>query len=93
LELHQHNRDDIAKVVDGELSATLIAVGRANVDWSMLIQNVIERAEGVFLWVTLVLNKELIPCLENHDDLEFLMTRLNAIPSGEIFVLPFDTLC
>jgi len=62
-----HTRDDIAKVVDGELSAMLIDVNRASGDWSLLVQHVIERAEDVFLWVTLVLKKELIPCLENHD--------------------------
>ena len=87
LELHLHTRDDIAKVVDGELSAMLIDVNRASGDWSLLVQHVIERAEGVFLWVTLVLKKELIPCLENHDDFEFVMTRLNAVPSSKIFAL------
>lgn len=93
LELHKHTREDIAKVVDGELSATLVEVNRANGDLNSLIHNVIERAEGVFLWVSLVLKKELIPCLENHDDLEFLMARLNAIPSGKVFVLSYDNLC
>lgn len=87
LELHQHTRDDIAKVVNVELKETLISVDRASEDWSSLIQEVIERAEGVFLWVTLVLRLELIPCLENQDDLEFLKTRLSAVPSGTISAL------
>lgn len=82
LELHHHTSDDIAKVVKAELKETLVSVDRADGDWKSLIQEVIERAEGVFLWVTLVLKLELIPCLENHDDLEFLMSRLSAVPSG-----------
>jgi hypothetical protein len=70
----------------------LIDVNRASGDWSLLVQHVIERAEDVFLWVTLVLKKELIPCLENHDDFEFVMTRLNTVPSGKIFALLSRTL-
>lgn len=72
LELHQHTRGDIAKVVDGELRSTVIDVDRANGDWTSLIEEVIERAEGVFLWVTLVFKKELIPCLETMTTLSFL---------------------
>jgi hypothetical protein len=82
LELHQHTGDDIAKVVEGELSAATTDIDRSNPDWASLIQEVIKRAEGVFLWVTLVLKKELLPCLEARDDLEFMRARLNAVPGG-----------
>jgi hypothetical protein len=82
LELHQHTHDDIAKVVDGELSAAAIDIERNDPDWESLVEEVIKRAEGVFLWVTLVLKKELLPCLENKEDLDFMRNRLNAVPSG-----------
>jgi hypothetical protein len=82
LELHHHTRNDIARVVYGELSAAMTNVDRNDSDWTSLIQEVIDRAEGVFLWVTLVLKKELLPCLESREDLEFLRARLDAVPSG-----------
>jgi len=83
LELHHHTRPDIAKVVEGELGAKLIKINRTGAKWNSLVQDVIDRAEGVFLWVTLVLRNELIPCLESREDIQFLKERLDAVPSGK----------
>lgn len=82
LKLHKHTRRDIAKVVEGELGTKLIKIKRTGKEWTSLVHDVIERAEGVFLWVTLVLRRDLIPCLENREDIAFLRRRLSAIPSG-----------
>jgi hypothetical protein len=49
LELHHYTHDDIAKVVDGELSAAAIDIERNDPDWESLVEEVIKRAEGVFL--------------------------------------------
>jgi hypothetical protein len=83
LELHRHTQSDIAKVVDGELGAKLSRINRTGEEWKSLVQEVIDRAEGVFLWVTLVLKKELIPCLENREDIDFLKKRLSTVPLGK----------
>jgi hypothetical protein len=45
-----------------------------------LTAEVVERAEGVFLWVRLVV-RDLIQSLENGDNLEELRARLMALPS------------
>jgi hypothetical protein len=82
LELHRHTQPDIAKVVEGELGAKLTMINRTGEEWKSLVQDVIDRAEGVFLWVTLVLKKELIPCLENREDIDFLRERLSTVPRG-----------
>ena len=85
LELHRHTKPDIAKVVEGELGAKLTRIDRTGEEWKSLVQDVIDRAEGVFLWVTLVLKQELIPCLENREDIDFLKERLGAVPRGKSF--------
>jgi hypothetical protein len=88
LELHQHTRPDIAKVVEGELGTKLINIDRTGDDWTSLVQEVIERDEGVFLWVILVLKKELVPYLENREGINFLRKQLDAVPNGT-----FPSLC
>ena len=83
LELHRHTKPDIAKVVEGELGAKLTRIDRTGEEWKSLVQDVIDRAEGVFLWVTPVLKQELIPCLENREEIDFLKERLGAVPRGK----------
>lgn len=83
LELHRHTQSDIAKVVEGELGAKLTLINRTGEGWKSLVQDVIDRAEGVFLWVTLVLKRELIPCLENREGIDYLKKRLSEVPCGK----------
>lgn len=83
LVLHRHTQPDIAKVVEAELGTKLTMINRTSEEWKSLVQDVIDRAEGVFLWVTLVLKKEMIPCLENREDIDFLKKRLRSVPHGE----------
>lgn len=83
LELHRYTKDDIAKVVNGELRRTLAMTRRAERDWKPLINEVINRSEGVFLWVTLVIKKELRPMLEARQSLRSLLERLDTIPSSK----------
>ena len=82
LELHHHTRGDISRFVIEELRGTLSRLPRVDEDWMPLIQEVIDRSEGVFLWVALVIKKELRPMLEARDDVAFVRERLNAVPSG-----------
>lgn len=83
LELHLHTKDDVAKFVRGELKDTLINVGKVNGDLEPVISEVISRSEGVFLWVSLVIRKELRPMLEAEEDIASLRERLDAIPGGK----------
>lgn len=82
LELHQHTRGDISKFVVDELKDTLCKLPRVDEDWMPLIHEVIDRSEGVFLWVALVIKKELRPMLEARDHVSFVQKRLKAVPSG-----------
>jgi hypothetical protein len=83
VELHQHTRGDISRFVLEELKSTLRKLSRVDEDWMPLIFEVINRSEGVFLWVALVIKKELRPMLEARDHVSFVRKRLNAVPSGK----------
>ena len=72
-------------MVEGELGAKLTTINRTGEEWKSLVQDVIDRAEGVFLWVTLVLKKELIPCLENRENMDILKKRLSTVPRSKSF--------
>lgn len=82
LELHLHTKGDVGKFVEGELRETLIKVRKANSDLDSVISDVIDRAEGVFLWVSLVIKKDLRPMLEARENIDALKQRLDAIPRG-----------
>lgn len=83
LMLQLHTRDDIAKVVDGELRHTLDNLNMPEREWKSLVQ-VVDRSEGVFLWVILVIRRELHPLLEERADISVLLKGLNAVPSGRL---------
>jgi hypothetical protein len=90
LELHQHTRHDIAKHADEELSATLANVGRRSEEWLPLLREVTDRSEGVFLWATLVVKKELRPMLEARESIASVRERLTMIPSGLFSLIPIQ---
>lgn len=82
LELHLYTKNDIATVVEQELGGKLARRYPSDPDWQLLVKDVIDRSQGVFLWVTLVIMKELVPCLENREDIGFMLERLRSIPEG-----------
>ncbi|GIZ38534.1 hypothetical protein CKM354_000195000 [Cercospora kikuchii] len=81
LELHLHTKDDIRKVVEQELGPALAQRHDRRV-LSTLVAEIIEKAQGVFLWVVLVIRKELLKGLRYADSIELLLERLRAIPPG-----------
>ncbi|EME46934.1 hypothetical protein DOTSEDRAFT_87338 [Dothistroma septosporum NZE10] len=80
LALHDLTAKDIEKVIYSKLSATQ-SNGQLldDVDLQTLAKKILSQAEGVFLWVDLVLNS-LCRGLNNGDDKEFLEDRLEATP-------------
>lgn len=81
--LHLHTKDDIAKVVYLLLQQAIwhrIRDDRDQID--LLVADVIEKAEGVFLWVRMVI-RELLQGFEHEDDITALRERLKIIPSGQ----------
>lgn len=46
----------------------------------LLVQEIVQKAAGVFLWVRIVV-KSLIKGINNHDDIEILQQRLRLLPS------------
>jgi hypothetical protein len=60
-----------------------VAVLRSEHDWepSELVSRVVERAEGVFLWVVLVV-RSLLSSIHNSDDFQELENRLEHTPSN-----------
>ncbi|CAG8954110.1 hypothetical protein HYFRA_00009214 [Hymenoscyphus fraxineus] len=48
---------------------------------NLILQEILKKAEGVFLWVTLVV-RSLIESLNNRDDMKTLQQRLSVLPAG-----------
>jgi hypothetical protein len=84
LELQQHTRGDISNYVERELGSTLSDLSKVYDDWKPLVREVIDRSEGVFLWVTLVVKRELRPMLEDRESISTVRKRLDEVPSGMI---------
>lgn len=84
LELHQHTRGDISNYVKEELGSSSPNLSQVYGDLQPLIREVISRSEGVFLWVTLVVKKELRPMLEDRESFSTIRKRLNEVPSGMV---------
>jgi hypothetical protein len=82
LELHQHTRGDISNYVQKELGITFSILSKVYQDWEPLLREVIDRSEGVFLWVTLVVKRELRPMLEDRETISTIRKRLDEVPSG-----------
>lgn len=84
LELHQHTKGDIATYVEKELGGTLSNLSEVYGNWELLVREVIDRSEGVFLWATLVVKKELRPMLEDRESMSTMQERLCDVPSGMV---------
>ncbi|KAI4096084.1 MAG: hypothetical protein LQ339_007048 [Xanthoria mediterranea] len=96
LELHGLRQGDIATYVESELfhAKQFERLKTTKIDQcSRLADQIRYKAEGVFLWVRLVI-RELIQCLCNRDGIEDLQRRLDSIPSdlGDFFRSIFDRL-
>lgn len=89
MELHLFTKGDIATVVNQEIGHVLARRFSDAGDCQQLVAEVVEKSQGVFLWVALVIRKELLPCLENREDLNFLRKRLTTVPSGSALQLAF----
>lgn len=81
LRLHQLTRKDIETLVRDRLSELFPSTQKEekSLDLSLLRQAVIERADGVFLWVTLVL-KSLREGWADGDTLPLLLEKVNSMP-------------
>ncbi|CAO2653869.1 Nn.00g106020.m01.CDS01 [Neocucurbitaria sp. VM-36] len=83
LRLQDLTRNDMESFVHGELSThhLMVRLTQRFPDRApQLGTDIVDKAEGVFLWVTLVV-RLLIKGLENGDDLDELQTRLTSLPS------------
>jgi hypothetical protein len=90
--LEELTEQDISKYVDVELckETSFVQLQRAKpVPAAALIQHIVHKATGVFLWVRLVV-QSLVQGLSNSDSLTDLQRRLDALP-GELDQL-FDNL-
>jgi hypothetical protein len=74
---------DISTYVKDKLSEdTILDTLRLDCDWdsSQLISDIVNKAEGVFMWIVLVV-RSLLSGIENYDDIEDLRRRLKQCPS------------
>ncbi|KAF2115897.1 hypothetical protein BDV96DRAFT_599443 [Lophiotrema nucula] len=83
--LQDLTRNDMSIFIQGELSSHPLMVQRLGFRTTSssarkLVKDIEEKAEGVFLWVKLVV-KILLDGLEAGDDIEDLQHKLNTIPS------------
>jgi hypothetical protein len=92
LRLQDLNYRDIEHFVHGELTACAHAF-KDDTDFRLLIDDVAERAEGVFLWAVLVC-KSLVSGYEARDDEKMIKRRLAAVPAGleELFAHMFSNI-
>ena len=95
LTLQDLSRDDIRAYVSGHLSAhdNFAALRSQGNFCTQLIAAVVRKANGVFLWVFLVV-RELLKSLDNNDSARDLKRRLDSMPPGleDYFRHMFDTL-
>jgi hypothetical protein len=92
LRLQDLNYRDIEHFVHEELTACAHAF-KDDTDFRLLIDDVAERAEGVFLWAVLVC-KSLVSGYEARDDEKMIKRRLAAVPAGleELFAHMFSNI-
>ncbi|KAI4124048.1 MAG: hypothetical protein LQ338_005002, partial [Usnochroma carphineum] len=82
LRVQDLNREDIKRMATGKLLPSLRRhknLPQDSDDAKWLVDNLIEKASGVFLWLDLMI-KDLIRGLRNHDTLEQLKSRLDRTP-------------
>ncbi|KAG4413721.1 hypothetical protein IFR04_013156 [Cadophora malorum] len=84
LSLQDLTYDDIRKYTEDELQrgpAGLHSSSLSDREISSLVSQVVRHAEGIFLWVRLVV-KSLLDGIDNSDDFEVLERRLARVPSS-----------
>ena len=91
LRLHLLTQDDIKKAVQTKLERHQKFQQENEQDRQKLVDDIVSRAEGVFLWVTLVLN-ELWDALDDNDSFSDLHDKLDLYPEGlnDVFVRTLD---
>lgn len=81
--VHEYTYDDVYRYtkdkLDGGKQPSLFAPTPQ--ERRTLVKHVVDRAEGVFLWVSLVC-KELLRGYDNDDSWDMLSQRLNSLPTG-----------
>ncbi|KAG4428862.1 hypothetical protein IFR05_015654 [Cadophora sp. M221] len=83
--------NDISTYAKGKLvDDPMVAELRLEQDWdpSQLVSRIVERANGVFQWVVLVV-RSLLSGIDKFDDFEKLMDRLNDIPQDLMKVFAY----
>ncbi|CZR67325.1 uncharacterized protein PAC_17224 [Phialocephala subalpina] len=83
LEIHQWTRDDISKYVYhklGRSNKSSISLSKRQIP-DRLKESVIQNSQGVFVWVTLVV-EDLIRGFEEGEEIDTLQARINRLPQG-----------
>lgn len=82
LHLHELTRNDIRIYVHDKLEQhdRFIQEGSQNSAYQELVMEIVKRAQGVFLWVSLVV-KSLLKGLAHADSIQILQQRLKALPT------------
>lgn len=95
ISLQDFTKDDIQKFVQDRLETSpgFVRLLKDDARGSELVFEITTKANGVFLWVYLVIN-ELSKSLTNHDDFLTIQRRLRQIPPGleAFFKYMFDNL-
>lgn len=81
IRLEEHNRADILRFVNDTISSSpgFRKLRQVDPECSSLINEVVDKAQGVFLWVFLV-TRSLIRGLTNGDSIHTLRVRLRKLP-------------
>ncbi|KAH7409565.1 hypothetical protein BKA64DRAFT_400156 [Cadophora sp. MPI-SDFR-AT-0126] len=83
LRLHDFTRDDITRFVKDQLGADdrFKKLKSEDPEYLQLEKDIVDKAEGVFLWVFLVV-RDLLRGLTDDNDIDFLKQRLDNLPAG-----------
>jgi hypothetical protein len=79
--LQEYTKDDIRLYVTGTLEGneSFLKLSREDPQYKQLIEDIVERAQGVFLWVYLVV-RSLLRDLTDDNDISFMYQRLDSLP-------------
>lgn len=87
LTLHLHTRKDMGKAIWHDICTVVPSkdtdAPQTKQALKEIVNDIAEKAEGVFLWVYLVMKKEILPGLRYKDDLAKLRARLKKLPPGQ----------
>ncbi|KAK1782612.1 hypothetical protein QBC45DRAFT_208551 [Copromyces sp. CBS 386.78] len=86
LRLHDLTEEDIRWYTEAMLGGEQLRDSRGGEDWFRLVNEIVKRSEGVFLWVALVIRSLQKGLQQNHHDtnLKEMRKRLDQLPSGDI---------